>query len=283
MLSVAWPPPVFHVGGQTFYVVVTGGLLALAALLPWLVRQPTPVSRQRRLAWVVAITGLAMALLPPLEHLADRSLAAHMGQHVLLLFVVAPLLVRADPVTASVRSLPADRRRGTAQLLGRVRRVGHLPPVVLAMSLVHVTVVLGWHLPTAYTAAVRWPVVHATEHVQFLLAGALFWWAVRESSRRGHAAEMAAAWTGLAVVTVSGVLLGLMMTFASQSWYPSYDGVPEWGLSAVEDQQTAGAVMWATGGPAYLLAALVLLDGALKASPRASDPEDSRRPATPAR
>ena len=284
MLSTGWLIAPLHSGGaQPLYVASTASLLVLAAALPWAAPRATAMPPRRRLAWVLAMAVLAAALLPPLEHLAESSLAAHMGQHVLLLFVVAPLLVVADPVTAAVRALPADRRRTAARRLAAVRRAGRLPGVVVALSAVHVGVVLGWHVPAAYTAAVQWSVLHAIEHAQFLVAGVVFWWLVRESARSRRATEMGAAWVGLAMVSVSGLLLGLLMTFSTDSWYPTYAGVAAWGLSAVEDQQAAGAIMWAAGGPAYVGAALMLLAGALRSGSRATDPEDSRRPVRSAR
>ena len=51
--------------------------------------------------------------------------------------------------------------------------------------------------------------------------------------------------------------LGALLTFASVPWYRTYADGAAWGLSALEDQQLGGLLMWVPGGIAYLVAALV--------------------------
>jgi hypothetical protein len=52
--------------------------------------------------------------------------------------------------------------------------------------------------------------------------------------------------------------LGVLLTFASRPLYPAYVGrTAAWGLTALEDQQLAGLVMWIPAGVGYLVAALV--------------------------
>lgn len=266
-----------HTGAGRLAPLFLAVLLVVAAALPRLTGALGGRRRTRRRAmWVLGVAWLAVALLPPLEHLAERSLAAHMAQHVLLLFVVSPLLVAADPVGGTVRGLPVRARQRAAGALSAARRAGRLPPVVLTVAFLHVAVLLVWHVPGVYTAALASPLLHGTEHAQFLAVGMAFWWSAREVSRRRRPAELAAAWLGLAAVVGTGIGLGLLMTFATEPWYPSYPGVPEWGLSALADQQLAGAVMWAGGGPAYLMALLTLVVGVLR-SPQGTR-DDALRP-----
>ena len=55
-------------------------------------------------------------------------------------------------------------------------------------------------------------------------------------------------------------LLGALMTFAPYPWYASYTATTAaWGLTALEDQQLAGVIMWVPAGTIYLVATLVLL------------------------
>jgi len=56
-----------------------------------------------------------------------------------------------------------------------------------------------------------------------------------------------------------GGLLGALITMAPQPLYAWYRGRTElWGLSALEDQQLAGLLMWVPMGLIYLAASLVL-------------------------
>jgi putative membrane protein len=54
-------------------------------------------------------------------------------------------------------------------------------------------------------------------------------------------------------------LLGALITFAGEPLYaPHFATVWPWGLSALEDQQLAGLIMWAPAAGLYLGAALML-------------------------
>jgi cytochrome c oxidase assembly factor CtaG len=53
-------------------------------------------------------------------------------------------------------------------------------------------------------------------------------------------------------------LLGTLLTLAPQAWYAPGSGAASWGLTAIEDQQLAGLIMWIPGGALYTLAALAL-------------------------
>jgi cytochrome c oxidase assembly factor CtaG len=67
-------------------------------------------------------------------------------------------------------------------------------------------------------------------------------------------------------------LLGALLTLSPTVWYARYgDAAVPGGLSALEDQQLAGLIMWVPAGLVYLAAALILLGLLLRdagASPR---------------
>jgi putative membrane protein len=44
-----------------------------------------------------------------------------------------------------------------------------------------------------------------------------------------------------------------LLVFAPTAWY-AHDGTAAWGLTALADQQIAGAVMWVLGGGIYIAA-----------------------------
>ena len=72
---------------------------------------------------------------------------------------------------------------------------------------------------------------------------------------------------------VQSSVLGALITFAPTAWYPSYASTaPAWDLTALEDQQLGGLVMWVPAGLVYVLAALVLLAAWLRAAPGRSAP-----------
>ena len=53
--------------------------------------------------------------------------------------------------------------------------------------------------------------------------------------------------------------LGALLTFSPSAWYRGYQHTAAFGLSALEDQQLGGLIMWIPGGTAYLAAGLMLV------------------------
>jgi cytochrome c oxidase assembly factor CtaG len=63
----------------------------------------------------------------------------------------------------------------------------------------------------------------------------------------------------LFATTLHSSILGALLTLGTVAWYPLYSGrSAAWGLTALEDQQLAGLVMWVPGGLVYIGAALAL-------------------------
>ena len=216
----------------------------------------------RAAAFAFGLAALVVALISPLEALSQDLLSAHMAQHLLLVIVAAPLLVIGRPGLRILLALPVGWRRtiqrlGAAAPAAAVRRVLTHPVGVWAM---HVTVLWAWHVPSLYEAAVRNELLHALEHVTFLGTAVLFWWVLAAPARPGRRAigrgpdVLYAAGAG-----VQGAALGALLTFATSPLYGIYvERAARHGVSALQDQQVAGLVMWIPAGVIYLIAAGVL-------------------------
>jgi putative membrane protein len=190
--------------------------------------------------FVVAQVVLAVALAMP-----HGSLTAHMVQHVLLLVVAAPLLAMGAPLPTMLWAMP-ERRREWALGIWRASVQGHarrwalwVSAAVLAQSMV----MLAWHAPFLYEAALRHEVFHVVQHASYLVTATVFWWAVglRATGRHGAAVPV------LFVAALPGTVLGAGLTLAGTPWYEVYP--------SLSDQQLAGVVMWGFAGLAYVLAA----------------------------
>lgn len=205
------------------------------------------VRRTHVAAWLAGLAVAGVAAAPPAERLAAALAWVHMVQHLALVLVAPALLAAARPSLPLVWSLPPHVRRR----LPRVR-----PPVAVVLVLAwtaHLGVLLVWHVPGAYEAALGSPLLHALEHASMLAAGGVLWHALLRPSPRGRttgAAAVAAATTGL----LSGAI-GVLLLFSRVTWYAWYDATaPAYGLTALEDQQLAGAIMWVGGGLPYAAA-----------------------------
>ncbi len=218
-------------------------------------------SPARAASFYAGLVTLGAALISPLDHLALELVSAHMVQHMLLLIVAPPMLVAGRPVTVLTLGMPprwrtrlrkVERSKAFAQLVAIVEK-----PLV---GLIALTVILwGWHLPAVYEAALQSPVIHAVEHLSFLASGLLLWNAVLGTATRLHQRY------GQALFLLFGnglqsAALGAILTFAGSELYPLNSIRPEvWGLTSLEDQQVAGAIMWVPGGLVYTLAMAAVL------------------------
>ena len=77
--------------------------------------------------------------------------------------------------------------------------------------------------------------------------------------RRGLAAGQGTAMVYLFTTMIHTSALGALLTLSPFVWYPTYGHTaPSLGLSALEDQQLGGLVMWVPAGAAYFATGLFL-------------------------
>ncbi|WP_330970830.1 cytochrome c oxidase assembly protein, partial [Lysobacter sp. A3-1-A15] len=115
------------------------------------------------------VLALFLAAVWPLDAYGEWSLAAHMGQHMLLLALVPPLLLAGRPMAVIAHALPRRWARPLHRWIERLHA-----PIVAGLALatgVHVAVMGLWHLPAATAAALADDGVHWIMHGSFLLAG----------------------------------------------------------------------------------------------------------------
>lgn len=142
-------------------------LLPLGALFAIAVQRSGGRIARWRLLCLAAGLLVCFVALGPLDPAADRRLAVHMVQH-LLLGVLAPVLVAlGTPVRLAFAALGRRGRRTLATLLHAPVLRAVLRPAV-AVTLAAAVAVLA-HLPGVLEGVHRDPLLHAAEHA------ALFW------------------------------------------------------------------------------------------------------------
>ena len=197
----------------------------------------------QRVAWHAGIALTAIGLLSPIDGLGEELLIAHMGQHLLIADLAAPLLLIGirSPVYAFVLPrpvlVPLARRRTLRRLFRRLRQ-----PLVAVP--VWVLVLYGWHFTFAFEAALGNDFVHALQHQSFVLGALLVWWSVIEPKRRRLPGGL---WKVPYVLgaRIAGMFLGMaFILLRSPAYGDSYGRTaPGHGISAITDQQVAGAMM----------------------------------------
>ena len=122
------------------------------------------VRRRDTTVFGFGIGVLVVALVGPIEGLAEQLFSMHMTQHVLMMLVAAPLLVISRPLLPLSRALPPSGRRWLGQL-ERVAggRKGDRRPLFVRGA-VYLSVFWLWHVPPVYETALRVEALHATQH-----------------------------------------------------------------------------------------------------------------------
>ena len=216
------------------------------------------ISRGNAACFATGWLTLSLSLLSPLHALGETLFAAHMIQHVLLIAIAAPLLVLGRPGGAVSWSLPPPWRRGLGAVVrARPMAAGwEMLTRPLVATALHGIAIWAWHMPSVFEAALADPWLHWLEHASFLATAALFWWAMLGRPARVHGYGLSVACVFITLLHSS--FLGTLLTLSPRLWYAPAPGAAAWGLSAMEDQQLAGLIMWIPGGALYTLAALAL-------------------------
>jgi cytochrome c oxidase assembly factor CtaG len=214
----------------------------------------------RLCCFLASLLAVLIALISPLDALADQLFFMHMLQHMLLLDLV--------PILAILGLTKVILRPVTRHVHELERRAGPLAHPAFAVAL-YVAVIWAWHVPGAYDAAVSHSGVHVLEHLTFVAAGSLYWWhllsPVRARLRLGGLGPV--VYMGSTKVLAGA--LGMGLAFAPTALYAYYVHHGRvWGISALDDQAMAGLVMAVEQSIVMGIALVVLFVRALAESER---------------
>ncbi len=206
-------------------------------------RRGRSIPRAQQAAWYGGVGLLALALLGPLDALADELLSAHMAQHVLIADLAAPLMLVGLRTPVLLFLLPRPilgtlaRRRGLRRAFRALRR-----PLVAVP--VYIGVLYVWHLGPLFEGALRSEWLHVAQHWSFVAAGVLVWWAPLEPQRRRVRGEL---WKAGQVVgaRLGGMMLGMAFLAMRSPAYGDFygDSALAYGLTPIADQQLGGGLM----------------------------------------
>lgn len=200
------------------------------------------VPRWQQVAWHAGLALMAIGLLGPLDPLAEDLLMAHMGQHLLIADLAAPLLLvgARSPVYAFLLPrpmlVPLARNRALRSTFRSLRQ-----PVVAVP--VWIVVLYSWHIGFMFEGALANDLVHALQHQSFVAGSLLVWWSVIEPTRRRLPGGL---WKVpyLLGARLAGMFLGMAFILMQAPAYGQYlRNAAGHGWSPITDQQVAGAMM----------------------------------------
>lgn len=250
---------IHHSASESFWVSTALIFAAFLYLRSWLgVRRQDygRVEGWRAGSFLLGLSFIWIATTSPLAALDHEMLTAHMVQHLFLMTLAPPLILFGMP------------RKPLAH--GLLRRFLHLlrskPMQQFASVLTHpalcwfvaASTLVVWHIPSVFMLGLRSQMWHSVEQLCFLASGLLFWWPVVRPSASTSKWPESSILLYLFLATLPCDILSGFLVFCDRVVYPVFLSSPRsFGLSALEDQQCAGALMWSCVTVVYLIAGAV--------------------------
>jgi putative membrane protein len=202
-----------------------------------------------------------LAIASPLSALDHEMLTAHMVQHLLLMTFAAPLILLGSSVKTLLYGLPHRLVQGMGRSFQStgLRQVWSALTHPLVCWLGAASTLVGWHIPAVFVLGLRSQLWHGIEQASFLATGLLFWWPVVQPWRSASKWPELSILLYLFLATLPCDILSGFLVFCDRVVYPVYlSSSQPFGLSALEDQQCAGALMWTCVTVVYLIAAVIV-------------------------
>ena len=193
----------------------------------------------------LTFAGIAVLLLAwagPLPGMVPGSFAVHMTLHMTVVGIGVPLFA------AGIGPLAARK--------GWLRSQVALP---IAVSILDLVVVWGWHAPALHHASRTQPWALAAEQLSFALVSLLVWLVALSSTSETRRSAALAGAMALFFTSMHMTLLGALVGLAPRPIYGEHLHNAVGGIPALADQQLGGVIMLAIGGVIYLAGGLMLM------------------------
>lgn len=210
-------------------------------------RQPEPpFSPWRARAFVASLLLLVASVDGPMATYSGVDVAVHMGQHVILIYAVAPLAVLGAPATVALQALsPARRARYVLPVLNNGFTHALTRPAMA--GLLFACDLLATHFTAWYNLSLENQYIHDLQHLSYIVFSFLVWEVVIGIDPiRGRATHPQRILLVFLLMPVM-VIISVVFILANHPLYPYYAALPQpWGGASrvVAQQGLAGAIMW---------------------------------------
>jgi cytochrome c oxidase assembly factor CtaG len=208
--------------------------------------------------FVGGVVVSVLAIVSPVDPIGEDHLqSVHMLQHVLLADLGVMLCVVAVRGPLVVFLLPRDLLVPLARTAGLRRFLRFLLRPWVSYAIWVVVLVL-WHVPPLYEAALHHTLVHDVMHASFVLGGVLIWTQIVDPARH-HRLTLAERLGYTALVFWTGQVMAYVILFDPTPLFSTYRDQTDrlLDISALTDQKLAGVVMMVeqvlTVGVAFLV------------------------------
>lgn len=221
--------------------------------------------RRRRAAYLSALAVATLATQTGIATYDSTSFTTHVVQHVLLGMVVPVLLALGAPITLALQSAPRGLQR-------RLLAILHSPVVGVVTHPLTAWALFGGsmfalYFSRLYALSLHNTVLHDAIHLDFVLAGCLFFWPIVGLDPIPHRLPFGARLVYVLVALPFHTVLGLALLTQTELLAP--------GLS-LADQRAGAAILWSAGEVMGLAAMLIVVAQWMNAEEREAVREDRR-------
>lgn len=236
--------------------------LIVAGLIYWRGSRRGQVEQKWRIAcFMGGLFALFVALISPVEGLADHIFAVHQVEHMLLRTVAPMLIFLSAPQAAMVRGSPAWLTRFLAGPGWLRRFVGLLrfPPLA---TLLFLASSYFWMWPYYHDLAIMDEPIHYLWHVTLLLSGLIFFSVIFDRRAAPNGPGLGTRLGMFVAAALGNIVLGAFLTLKDVPLYTAYIQLGHmWHVSELTDEQTGGIIMWIPGTMMFAMSALLMLYG----------------------
>jgi putative membrane protein len=272
--ALAWPAVALAHGDEIhpgepimamwqFEPEIVAGIAIAAALYLAGVRREASARPWRHVVFLAGLAALGLALLSPIEPLADHVFVIHQVEHMLLRTIGPMLILLAQPQAALMRGMPGWLRRGAVGPIVANRGVRAVfgffsHPAVATLLFIGIT--YFWMWPRWHDIAILNEPIHYMWHVSLLISGLFFFSAIFDPRPAPAGPRLGTRLIMFWCAAMGNILLGAFLSFKGQPLYHAYDVMGRlFGLDAMSDEQIGGLTMWMPGCMMFAASALIML------------------------
>ncbi len=184
----------------------------------------------------IGVVTFYLAVGSPLDAMGEGFLfSAHMVQHNLLMYVVAPLTVIAVP------GWFIDALFSKSKIFAKVFAFIVHP---LTAGFLFTFTFCIWHFPALYESALHNKVMHMIEHLTMYASSVIVFWPILSRSSAAPARPYGLQMLFIFLLMVAQIPLFGILTFSTEVLYPTYDLAPRISfLDPMSDQVLGGLLM----------------------------------------
>jgi putative membrane protein len=215
----------------------------------------------RIVSYFGGLFALFLALISPIEPLADHIFAVHQVEHMLLRTIAPMLIFLSQPQAAVVRGLPNGVSRFFAGS-GWLRGLVHVLRNPFVATVLFLLASYFWMIPKYHDMAILNEPIHYMWHISLLVTGLIFFSVIFDRRPPPHGPGLAPRLAMFVFAALGNIVLGAFLTLKDVPLYHAYETLGHlWQVPMLTDEQTGGIIMWIPGTMMFAISAMIVLHG----------------------